>query len=74
MTKLKMWLKYDVRDFFHYWLIRKHPPRNINRVRWYFDYYVGRNPLGAPYYGIWCIGNAYHNTGLEEWIRRLKTK
>lgn len=60
----------QITQFVVKWLIVKHPPRGISRLRWKFDYYVGRNPLGPPYYGLFCIRNAYHNTGLSGIVRR----
>lgn len=38
----------------------------ISMVRhpvYWFNYYVGRNSLGPPYYGIWCIRNFFWNIG-----------
>jgi hypothetical protein len=71
--KIKMWFKYGppycVWEFIDYWFLKRHPPRGISRVRWHFDYYVGRNSLGPPYYGVWCIRNFLWNTGITEWIK-----
>jgi hypothetical protein len=71
-ARFKYHIWWDMQDWYMYLLGQKHPPRNISRIRHWIDYYLGRNPLGPPYYGVWCISNAYHNTGLRSWIHLKK--
>lgn len=61
-------------QFIKKWFLEKHPPRNISRLRWKFDYYVGRNPLGTPHYGLFCVRNAYYNTGLYGFLRSKRSR
>lgn len=48
--------------------------QHIQHPKHWFDYYVGRNPLGPPYYGWWCIRNFLWNTGITPWFKFVRER